>query len=179
VILTGSQIADGVRRGTIHIGGFVPSRVEPNSYGFHLAGRLLEGDGGLVDSAAEVRMSEHEIGDCGFVLHPGRLYLGSTVETMGSRYYAATLYADRSVATLGMWIQFSAPLGHSGAILPWTLEIAVARPLRVYRNMKIGKIAFWAMQGSASSYSGKYTGSSSAVPSRLSLEMNSGEAETP
>lgn len=44
--------------------------------------------------------------------------LGGTMEAMGSAHYAATLYASRSVSTLGVWIQFSAPLGHSGAVFP-------------------------------------------------------------
>ncbi|WP_079051838.1 hypothetical protein [Streptomyces regalis] len=74
------------------------------------------------------------------------------------------------MSTLGVWIQFPAPLGHSGAIFPWTLEIAVAAPVRLFPGMVIGKLAFWAMQGGPVGYAGKYSGSSSAVPSRLSLD---------
>lgn len=36
--------------------------------------------------------------------------------------------------------------------------------------MVIGKLAFWSMLGSPQEYDGKYTGSVSAVASRLSLE---------
>jgi dCTP deaminase len=90
---------------------------------------------------------------------------------MGSDYYAATLYARRSTSTMGMWIQFSAPLGHTGAIIPWTLEITVTHPIIVYPGMLIGKIAFWRPQGDAYLYNGKYTHSIDVVASRLSEEM--------
>lgn len=46
----------------------------------------------------------------------------------------------------------------------------VAHPVRVYPGMLIGKLAFWSMQGEANGYVGKYTGSRSAVASRLSLD---------
>lgn len=171
MILTGPEIHDEVRAGRIHIDDFDPARLEPNSYGFRLGADILcyEGEDVLdcFQPAATVR---RVIGSDGVVLEPGRFYLGGTMEAMGSPHYAATLYASRSVSTLGIWIQFSAPLGHSGAIFPWTLEITVAAQVRVYAGMVIGKIAFWTMQGEPRGYAGKYTGSTSAVASRLSFE---------
>jgi dCTP deaminase len=170
VILSGPQILAEVRNKRIHIDDFDAERIEPNSYGFRLAPDILWYHDGIIDcyeppKAHRVTMSEE-----GMVLEPGRFYLGSTMEAMGSPHFAATLYACRSTSTLGMWIQFSAPLGHSGAIFPWTLEIHVAHPVRVYPGMVIGKLAFWSMAGEPVGYRGKYTGSSSTVASRLALE---------
>jgi dCTP deaminase len=170
VILTGPEIALGVAEGEIHIDDFTPARLEPNSYGFRLAPRILRYEEETLDSFTRPTATELVMDDEGCLLEPGRFYLGSTMEAMGSPHYAATLYACRSVSTLGMWIQFSAPLGHSGAIFPWTLEIAVANPLRVYPGMTIGKLSFWAMQGTPHQYDGKYTGSTTAVASRLSQD---------
>lgn len=170
MILTGKDIHREVLAGRIHIDDYDPERLEPNSYGFRLAREIISYDDEVIDSRTPMRSTTLVMDDEGTTLYPGRFYLGGTMETMGSPHYAATLYACRSVSTLGMWIQFSAPLGHSGALFPWTLEIAVAEPVRVYPGMIIGKLAFWAMQGDAIGYDGKYTGSRSAVPSRLSLD---------
>ena len=90
---------------------------------------------------------------------------------MGGLRHAATLYANRSTSSLGMWIQMSAPLGHTGAVVAWTLEIRVVHPTRVFAGMLLGKIAFWASEGEVTGYTGKYAGSETVVPSRISWEM--------
>jgi dCTP deaminase len=174
VILTGSEICREVLAGRIHIDDFDPARLEPNSYGFRLAADLIQYREDVLDCFEAARTVRRTIGPEGVVLEPGQFYLGGTMEAMGSPHYAATLYASRSVSTFGVWIQFSAPLGHSGAIFPWTLEITAAAPVRLYSGMVIGKIAFWAMQGEPRGYAGKYTGSTSAVASRLSQEGQPG-----
>jgi dCTP deaminase len=170
MILTGSCIHREVLARRIHIGDFDAARLEPNSYGFRLAPGIIRYDQDVLDCFGPVRTVREEMGPEGYVLRPRTFYLGSTMEAMGSEHYAATLYASRSVSTAGIWIQFSAPLGHSGAIFPWTLEILVANPIRVYPGMTIGKLAFWTMQGKPRGYQGRYTGSTSAVASRLSMD---------
>jgi dCTP deaminase len=169
MILTGQQIASDVAAGRITIEPYTPDAVEPNSYRFHLADQIICYDHETVDCATPPAATGQRIGPEGVVVEPGRVYLGATVETMGSRHYAATLYGRRSVATLGVWIQFSAPLGHAGALIPWTLEITVAQPVRLYPRMPIGKIAFWAMAGRPIQYAGRYRGSAGVVASRMSL----------
>jgi dCTP deaminase len=170
MILTGRDIHREVLAGRIQIDDYDSERLEPNSYGFRLARTIIVYDDAEIDVRCPPKSRTIAMDDEGLVLEPGRFYLGATMEAMGSRYYAATLYACRSVSTLGLWIQFSAPLGHSGAVFPWTLEISTACPVRVYPGMIIGKLAFWAMLGAAVHYDGRYTGSVSAVPSRLSLD---------
>lgn len=173
MILTGSSIHREVLAGRINIDDFDPARLEPNSYGFRLAAGIIRYEQEILDCFEPARTVREEMGPGGYVLYPGQFYLGSTMEAMGSHHYAATLYASRSVSTAGIWIQFSAPLGHSGAIFPWTLEIQVATTVRVYPGMTIGKIAFWTMQGAPRRYQGRYTGSRSVVASLLSLDGRS------
>lgn len=170
MILTGRDIHREVLARRIHIDDFDPMRLEPNSYGFRLAPTIITYDDEEIDVHRPPTSRTVLMGTSGMLLEPGRFYLGATMEAMGSPHYAAELYACLSVSTLGVWIQFSAPLGHSGAIFPWTLEIAVACPVRVYPGMIMGKLAFWAMRGSPVRYQGRYEGSVSAVPSRLSLD---------
>jgi len=168
MILTGDEILRQVRAGRITISPFHPEQIEQNSYGFRLGSELVRYRADVLDPlrerALESRMS---IPPEGYVLEPQQFYLGHTLECMGSEDYAATLYARRSVSTMGMWIQFSAPLGHTGAIIPWTLEITVTHPIIVYPGMLIGKIAFWRPQGRCTQYSGRYVGSVSAVASKM------------
>lgn len=174
MILTGAEIETEVTAGVIIIDNFDPERLEPNSYGFRLSDTILTYDmpvGAALDCHKPPSIRSQTIGPEGLTLCPGQFYLASTMEAMGSPRHAAELYAARSVSTLGIWIQFSAPLGHSGAIFPWTLEIMVAQPVRVYAGMVIGKIAFWTMQGKPVEYVGKYTGSRAVVASRFSLDQ--------
>ncbi len=167
MILTGREIAAEVAAGRIHISPFDPSRLEPNSYGFLLGATILQYTDEVLSPDCPPTVISHTMGPEGTVLLPNRLYLGSTREVMGSSCHAATLYARLSVSALGIWIQYSAPLGHCGAIIPWTLEIKVAQPVRVYPGMLIGKIAFWAMRGEPRLYRGRYEKSEDVVPSLL------------
>jgi len=167
VILTGAEIEREVGRSRIVIDPFQPTQIEPNSYGFGLSPHLIVYHDEVLDARRAPAARSLELSGEGAILEPGTLYLGSTVERLGSPHYAATLYARRSVSTMGMWIQYSAPLGHMGAVICWTLEIRVAHPVVVYPNMLIGKIAFWAVSGRAIPYRGRYRGSVTTVASRL------------
>lgn len=170
MILTGNKILEGVRENKIVIEPFDEKFLEPNSYGFHLNSKLLEYTCSLekpLDIKSNMPYKELIIPPEGLVLEPGKFYLGSTYEKMGSNFYAKTLHANFSTSSMGMWIQFSAPLGHIGAIINWTLEIAVAEHVRVYSGMRIGKLAFWESQGARLMYDGKYVGSSNVVESRI------------
>lgn len=178
MILTGDSIGKEVKLGNIVIEPFNEQFLEPNSYGFHLGDDIIEicdGEQNIIDIKESNVHRHHKIGEEGFVLEPGKFYLGSTAEKMGSYTYAKTLLADFSVASMGVWIQFSAPLGHVGAVINWTLEIAVTQPVRIYPYMKIGKLAFWKTYGDIISYGGKYVGSDCAVESRIYAEYERGK----
>jgi dCTP deaminase len=170
MILTGRQISLEVAAGRIVIDPFSPRHVEPNSYGFRLGPKLLCYKELVLDCGQEPSTREVLIAESGYLLEPGRLYLGRTVERMGSPHYAATLLARRSTSTAGLWIQYSAPLGHTGAIIPWTLEITAIHPIFVYPNMLIGKIAFWDTKGECTNYQGKYHRSCDVTPSLFAYE---------
>lgn len=168
MILTGDEIRVEVEAGRIVIEPFDPRFLEPNSYGFHLASTLLVYTDDVIDSFAPKGVQELEIPASGLVLERSRFYLGSTLERMGSTHHAAHLYARLSTGSCGIFLQTSAPLGHTGAIIPWTLELVVAHNVRVYPEMLIGKICFWQSQGAIESYQGRYRSSSTVVHSLLS-----------
>lgn len=167
MILTGSRIATGVSSGEITILPFFPENVEPNSYRVTLGQRILDCTTDFLDVKSDPVMLTSFISDSGRILEPGHFYLGETSEVIGSSRFAATLYATRSLASMGMWIHFSAPLGHSGAIIRWTLEIWVAQRIIVYPGMPIGKIAFWSPLGTTTPYRGRYLDSTTVRRSAM------------
>ncbi|WP_216895658.1 dCTP deaminase [Nocardia alni] len=168
-MLTGSAIHTAVTTGEIVIDPFDARQLCANSYSFRLGDELLRYDppGAILDPHTDTQVARTLIPDIGYVLEPGTLYLGVTREAMGGTNFAATLHACRSISSLGLRIQLSAPLGHCGAVIPWTLELRAAAPIRVYPGMTIGKIAFWPMHGHVQHYAGRYSDSGGAVRSLL------------
>ncbi|HTZ43557.1 MAG TPA: hypothetical protein VMB79_06815 [Jatrophihabitans sp.] len=172
MLLTGPEIVRQHGTGAILIEPFHPEQVEQNSYGFRLGHRLLECDPGVFDARAPLPDREPvNLPPGGLVLQPGRLYLGETLEIIGSDHYACELYGTLSIAALGVWIQVSAPLGHTGAIVRWTLEIRVSQPIRLHAEMMIGKVAFWGVDGEVLPYRGRYADSVAVTQSRLYREV--------
>ncbi|WP_242884782.1 dCTP deaminase [Actinomadura litoris] len=173
MILTGPAIRAAVRLGDIVIDPFDPARVSPNAYDWRLGDtiRVCEVD---LDAAASTELPEQVIPPEGMVLLPGRLYLGITHERTGSERYAQLLNGDHTIGGLGIWVHVSAPLGHVGHAIRWTLEIRVARPVRVYPRMTFGKIVFLAAHGSRLSYqqvAAKYARSDGIDISHLYREL--------
>lgn len=156
MILTGSEITREHKRGRIVIDPFDPDSVNPNSYNFRLAPVLRVYDDEVIDTRAPNRSSTIEIPEEGYVLEPSRLYLGASIERMGSTCYAPTYAARSSVARLGLFINLSAPLGDIGFLGCWTIQLYPLHRIRVYAGMKIGQMMFWKARGRIRLYDGKY-----------------------
>ncbi|MET7606036.1 dCTP deaminase [Streptomyces avermitilis] len=174
MILTRQAICAAVERGDIVIEPYNADRVSPNAYDWHLGDRIRVCEGDELDAAEVTRFTEYVIPAEGMVLRPGQLYLGVTHERSHSERYAQMINGDRSLGALGIWVHVSAPLGHVGHAIRWTLEIRVARPVRIYPLMPFGKIVFLATDGAASSYQHlgrKYTQTSGIGISRLYEEL--------
>ncbi|MBF8742098.1 dCTP deaminase [Pseudomonas guariconensis] len=167
MIVTAKNILQQVKKGSIVISPFDESLLDVNSYSFRLGRTLIEFDGSIVDSSIPTQETRVTIPQQGYLLQPDRFYLASTLEKMGSTSCASELYANFSTAACGIFIQTSAPLGHTGAIINWTLEIVVAQPVIIYPEMVIGKICFWENFGELLSYQGRYQNSDNVVSSRI------------
>ena len=147
MILTGLKIKEEVKKGNIFIEPFNESLLNPNSYNYRLADELLEISDDVIDPKKPCNYKVIKLDEKGYVLKPNTLYLGSTVEKIGSKEYVTQLIGRSSVGRLGLFLQVSAPLGHVGCHHCWTLELKVVEPLRVYPNMKIGQVTFWKITG--------------------------------
>jgi len=151
MILSGPEIAAARHRGEIVIDPFDVQQVNPNSYNFRLGNQILV----LANAKRERHVTLTSDGLC---LIPGEVYLGSTVEVIGSSRYVTTLLGRSSTGRLGLFLNITADLGHCGAISQWTLEMTVIQPLRVYPGMRVGQVAFWLQQGATNQYAGRYHG---------------------
>ncbi|MGV2915529.1 dCTP deaminase [Streptomyces alfalfae] len=173
MILTRSEIARAVESGDIAIEPFDSRRLSPNAYDWRLGDTIRVCDSDL-DAARSSEFREHAIPPEGMVIVPGKLYLGVTHERTHSERFAQMINGDRTVGALGVWVHVSAPLGHVGHAIRWTLEIRVVRPVRIYPGMTFGKIIFLKTRGATASYQNmgrKYTQTSGIDTSRLHEEL--------
>jgi len=178
MILTAGAIAAAVAAHEIAIDPFDPGRLSTNAYDWRLGETLRTCDGDL-DAAAPTPFTETRIPTGGLVLEPSVLYLGVTLERTGSERYAQMLNGDRTTGALGIWVHVSAPLGHAGHAIRWTLEIRAARPVRIYPGMTFGKLVFLQTFGAPASYQQhglKYTATDGIDISRLYEEIPGGGA---
>lgn len=161
MILTGPAIKSAVKNGDVLLEPFDEDNLNPNSYNYHLADSLLAlGHGGKplrkISLPAE-----------GFVLKPGKVYLGATLERIGSDRYVTLLLGRSSIGRVGIFLNITADLGHLGSCSHWTLELTVVQPVRVYPRMKIGQVSFWLTDDNSSHhYNGRYHRDSQPVGNR-------------
>jgi len=159
MILTGNEIEKEVKRSKITIVPFNKVQVNPNSYNYRLGSKLID------LSAKNVK--EIIIPKNGFVLKPNQIYLASTYEVLGSNKYAMSLIGRSSLGRLGLFLQISANLGHTGSEHSWTLELVCVKPIRIYPRMIIGQISFWDNKGQITPYKKRYSDHNSPKQSRI------------
>jgi dCTP deaminase len=141
----------------IVIDPFSIQRLNPNSYNYRLGKTIKRAPLKIIDkhetqSWEEVQLTKKSR----YLLEPGRLYLGHTQESIGSKHYVTSLIGKSSMGRLGLYLQISADLGHQGAIHKWTLELCVVQPVFVYPGMVIGQVSFWKPVGRVRPYEGQY-----------------------
>jgi dCTP deaminase len=179
MILTGPEIRRAYAAGELNIDPFDPYNLNPNSYNYHLGPKVLR-----VGSETNNDTITSEMSECasGFLLTPGHLYLAATQEFIGSDVYVITLLGRSSLGRLGLFLNVTADLGHSGSFSQWTLELKVVQPLRIYPGMRIGQVAFWIQSGLTAQYKGRYHLDEGPIPNRdprlarFSRNRNSGGA---
>lgn len=163
MILTASEIAAQHAKGAVTIEPFSAARLNPCSYTYRLGPEL----GVPVIEDDVVTFTTITIPPEGYVLQPGRMYLGHTMETLGSSDFAMSLVGRSSLGRLGLFLQVSANLIHIGAKHQITLELVAAMPLRLYAGMDIGEISFWEAAGDRAPYTGGYSAYNAPTVSKL------------
>lgn len=167
MILTGTKIADEVKKGRIHITPFNESRINPNSYNFRLGDRIKVYKNNLLDPMQINETEEIIIPDEGITIYPNKLYLGHTMEVMGSEEYVPIIRGRSSIGRIGVFINITADLIDIGSINQWTLQIHAVQPVKLYAGMHIGQVTFWKTEGEITLYDGKYKGSRGPMESQV------------
>ena len=134
-------------QGTIVIEPYEAGCLGTNSYDVHLGPYLATYDAEVLDARAHNTISTFDIPAEGFVLQPGRLYLGVTAEYTETHAHVPFLEGKSSVGRLGIDIHATAGKGDVGFCNHWTLEISVSMPVRVYAGMPIGQLIYFGLQG--------------------------------
>lgn len=176
-MLTGSEIIKQVNNGNIVIEPFNIKNIGPNSCDLTLGNTLKvyrqipsPYSGGIspLNPKIKNKTKEYSINESGFVLYPGKLYLGHTIERTGSEFYIPCIEGRSSVARLGITTHVAAGFGDLGFIGSWTLELHVIEPVVVYPDMRICQIHFFKPDGDISiKYKGKYNNCDGVVESRM------------
>ena len=167
MILSGRQISEEVKKGTINIDPFDPKRVGPNSYNLSLAKELAVYEDALLDMKKPLGLRRFEIPEEGLVLEPQKLYLGRTQELTETRGFVPMLEGRSSIGRLGMAVHITAGFGDVGFKGFWTLEIFVLQPIRIYAGVEICQIFYHEIKGQYDEYRSKYQNNRDIQPSYL------------
>ncbi len=147
MIISDSKILENIENKRIVITPFDRKNLGSNSYDVHLGNKL----GGYVDNVIDAKLHNKiklwEIPEEGFVLRPGNLYLGSTLEYTETYDHIPFIDGKSSTGRLGIDIHATAGKGDVGFKGYWTLEISSTKPVRIYAGMPIGQLIFYVIEG--------------------------------
>ena len=171
-LLTGPEIEAQVASGAIYVDPFIPDNVGPNSLDLRLYPELKVytlPEGHLdADASNPTRVIEMDA-DGSYLLQPGLLYLGRTVETIGSERYVPIVEGRSSLGRLGCQVHMTAGVGDLGFRGTITLEIAVLHPLKLRPMTRICQALWVSVQGTPRLYQGRYQGQVAPTASRFHL----------
>lgn len=162
MILSDKEILKYVNSGEIVVEPFNEEFLGSNSYDVHLGKSLAVYKDEILDAKKHNTVEHFEIPEDGFILHPGKTYLGITQEYTETHRHVPFLEGKSSVGRLGIDIHATAGKGDVGFCNYWTLEISVNQPVRVYEGMPIGQLIYFEVSGDVetlyhSKASAKYT----------------------
>jgi len=147
MILSDSKILEEIKKENIIIKPFNPEALGSNSYDVHLSRFLAVYEDEILDAKKHNKIKHFEIPEEGFLLKPGELYLGSTLEYTEAQKHLMILDGKSSIGRLGIDIHATAGIGDVGFGGHWTLEISVTKPVKIYSGMAIGQIIFYLVDG--------------------------------
>lgn len=155
MILTDKKILEAIESHQIVIEPFHRDCLGTNSYDVHLGKYLAVYRDRVLDAKKHNQVEMLEIGEEGFVLQPGTLYLGVTEEYTETHNSVPFLEGKSSIGRLGIDIHATAGKGDVGFSNNWTLEISCVQPVRVYAGMPIGQLIYFLVDGDIENYYNK------------------------
>ncbi len=162
-MLSRAAIKLAIKEGSIVIDPFVPEHVGPNSVdlriGFSMKTftqvnrvRVVSPHDGATYDAIDpkrppslVEMKKlPDSGGAAWLLQPGKLYLGETLERFGTtRNYVPVIDGRSTAGRLGIQCHMTAGVGDVGFVGKWTLEITVQEPIIVRPGDRLMQVYFF------------------------------------
>ena len=179
VILTGKEIHKKYNQKEIIIEPFDEKLINPNSYNLRLHNELMVYNEFPLDMKKPASTEKIIIPESGYLLQPGVLYLGRTLEYTETYNLVPMLEGRSSIGRLGMYVHITAGFGDVGFKGFWTLEISVIHPLVVYSGVQICQIFYHTVEGEITEYkSGKYQSNKGIQPSLLYKDFDKSSGQT-
>jgi dCTP deaminase len=147
MILSDSRILEEIEKGTIVIDPYDRKNLGSNSYDVHLGKHLAIYKDQVLDARKHNTIEHFEIPEEGYIIHPGVLYLGVTLEYTETHAHVPFLEGKSSTGRLGIDIHATAGKGDVGFCNAWTLEISCVQPVRIYTGMPIGQLIYFPVEG--------------------------------
>ena len=167
MILSGKEIERRLHHDLL-IEPFNAKQLGPNSYNLRLHHELMIYDEALLDMKKEHKTKIITIPAEGFILEPGKLYLGRTLEYTRTDNLVPMLEGRSSIGRLGLFIHITAGFGDVGFAGYWTLEMYCVQPIRIYPGVELCQIFYHTIEGEFESYkSNKYQLNKGIQPSML------------
>lgn len=138
--------------GEIVIEPFDVKSLGTNSYDVHLGKFLAVYIDEFLDARKHNKIREIVIPEEGYVLQPGKLYLGVTEEYTETHTCVPFLEGKSSIGRLGIDIHATAGKGDVGFCNTWTLEISCVQPVRIYAGMPVGQLIYFRVEGEIDNY---------------------------
>lgn len=174
MILSGLEISREIELGNIVIEPYDPKRLNPNSYNLTLHDELLVYDEEVLDMKVPNSYHKVKIPSTGYLLKPGKVYLGRTFELTETKSFVPMLEGRSSVGRLGLSIHITAGFGDVGFRGYWTLELHCIEPIRIYPFVEICQIYYHTIKGDYVNYqSSKYQNNTGIQPSMMYLDFQS------
>jgi dCTP deaminase len=147
MILSDKKILEEIEKKNIVIKPFNVTNMGGNSYDVHLSENFAQYISKTLDAKKHNKIKHFKIPKTGYVLKPGQLYLGATLEYTESHKHVPFLEGKSSTGRLGIDIHATAGKGDVGFCGYWTLEISTSIPVRIYPNMPIGQLIYYKVEG--------------------------------
>ncbi|HEY9586068.1 MAG TPA: dCTP deaminase [Candidatus Paceibacterota bacterium] len=147
MILSDKQILKEMRQGNIVIEPFDRKNLGSNSYDVHLDEWMAAYNDKILDARKHNKIRYFKIPRSGFVLKPGKFYLGVSEEYTETHKHVPFLEGKSSIGRLGIDIHATAGKGDVGFCNTWTMEISTHKPVRIYAGMSIGQLIYFKVSG--------------------------------
>lgn len=142
MILTKEDLQDALNAGHIIVEPIAGDAIGTNSIDLHLSPYLATYDQGTLDAKQPANIRRLEMTDEGYVLTPGTLYLASTLEYTETHRHIPIMHGKSSPARLGITVHQAAGFGDIGFCGHWTMEITVAKAVKVYPGLPIAQLCY-------------------------------------